>query len=194
MVTDTIHWSRTRAGMLAMMAFNIFTVAVIGYVIYEWRAERHAAERIAQQYEVQRLEWLASTLYQATEIEVMPGSDMETTRVVERPVFDGDRVVEAFSGQWVVRLRHVATDALLCTMPATGPGSANYTPAAPRMLYMTWQAYTGDDGSCWARIRPGEEYDLTVERLAETNIGGKHLVRRLPPVSSAPFAVPGRTP
>ena len=180
-----IKWTKTARGMCAMAIFNIVSVALLGAYLWEQRAGRIEAETALA-------EWASATLYAPTELTVHIGPTMNETRIVESPLFDGPRILADFPGRWITRLRHVATDALLCTMPQTGPRDAPYTHDVPRIFDTDWAEYTGDDGSCFGQMRPGEEYDLATVREAVTVIDGERYQRFLEPVQSKPFVAPAR--
>lgn len=186
MVTGSfIEWTRTGRGMLAMALVNLVSLAALFAVIYEWRQDRLDDEAALT-------EWRSAVLYAPTELVVHIGPTMARTRIVEAPLFDGPRILADFPGRWITRLRHVATDALLCTMPQTGPRDAPYTHDVPRIFDTDWAEYTGDDGSCFGQMRPGEEYDLATVREAVTVIDGERYQRFLEPVQSKPFVAPAR--
>ena len=178
-----LGWTRTGRGMCAMALFNVITAISILALAIEWRNDRIEAEAAL-------VEWHAAALYAPTELTVYIGPTMASTRVVEGAPFNGPRVLDDFPGRWITRLRHVSTDALLCTMPQTGPRFASYTASSPLRLDATWADYTGDDGRCFARMQPGEKYDLTTVREAFTIINGERHQRFLEPVQSKPFTFP----
>jgi hypothetical protein len=182
-----VEWSKTLAGMWTMVAINIVSLVAVGYFIHEARSSRLDVEaKVAA--------WQSAEIYAPTLITVTPGPTMDTTMILESPSFDGGRILEDFPGEWIVRLRYVATDTLLCTMPQTGPQAAPYTTDSARDLEMSWRQYTNDDGSCFARMRPGQEYDLTTVREAYREINGVRVSRFLAPVRSLPFIFPGGAP
>lgn len=179
-----IEWTRTGLGMCAMVLINLLSVAALGAYLWEQRNDRiEAATALA--------EWTSATLYAPTELTVYIGPTMNSTRIVESPLFDGPRILEDFPGRWVTRLRHTSTDTLVCTMPQTGPRFGSYTARAPMRFDATWPEYTGDNGACFRRMQPGEQYDLTTVREAFTVIDGERHQRFLEPVQSKPFTFPG---
>jgi hypothetical protein len=184
MVTVEMKRFKTWRVMACMAIFNVLTVALIGAYFWEQRSDRLETEAAVA-------EWHATALYAPTELTVHIGPTMETTRIVEGPLFEGPRVLSDFPGRWITRLRHVATDALVCTMPQTGPREAGYTRQAPMHFAATWVDYTNDDGRCFAQMRAGEEYDLTTVREAFVIIDGERHQRFLDPVQSAPFTFVG---
>ena len=189
MTRRVVEWTKTPRGMFVMLSIII---ALWGLTIWGWldhRADRKVEQTRAEAIEADRRAWLTAELYAPTSIRVQIGPTPETTRVIETPDFAGPRIPADFIGRWIVRLRHIGRDVLLCTMPQTGPRDASYTADSARELYMTWAEYTQDDGSCFAQMQPGEQYDLTTIREALTVIEGQTMRRFLPPVRSAPFVM-----
>ncbi len=179
-----IEWTRTGRGMASMALLNIVSVIALGAYLWEQRSDRLEAD-------AELAAWMAAPLYAPTELTVHIGPTMESTRVVEGPLFDGPRILADFPGRWITRLRHVATDALICTMPQTGPRDAAYTTSVPIRFHSTWADYTGDNGACFSQMVPGEQYDLTTQRAAFIIIDGERHGRFLEPVQSRPFTFPG---
>jgi hypothetical protein len=170
--------------MCFMAMINIISLAAMGAYLYEQRSDRlENAAAVTT--------WMATPLYAPTELTVIIGPTMASTRIIEGPLFAGPRVLSDFPGRWVTRLRHVATDALVCTMPQTGPRDAAYTTAAPMRFSTTWADYTGGDGRCFAQMQPCQTYDLTTIREAFKIIDGQRYQRFLPAVRSKPFTFPG---
>ena len=179
-----LSWTRTVPGLIAMALINLISLGAFGYLAYEARqASLSEAASIA--------EWMAADLYAPTSIEVIIGQAMETTRVIETPVLDGPRVRTAFDGQFIVKLIDIDAGALVCTMPAKGWKSNPYVTDGPRSLNMTWAAYTGDDGRCFAEMKPGVTYATRTFRQATKIIDGHAVRRLLDPVQSAPFVFGG---
>jgi hypothetical protein len=185
-----VEWTKTPIGLMVMLSIIFVMWGATGWAWLDYRATRQQEQSRVERIEAERREWLAMEIYAPTALKVRIGATPQTTLVVESPDFEGPRVLADFPGQWVVRLRHVATDALLCTMPATGPRYAPYRTDSAQVLDMTWAQYTGDDGSCFARMEPGETYDLTTIREATRVIGGQAIRRFLEPVRSEPFVGP----
>lgn len=183
-VVRLIEWTRTGRGMAAMALLNIASVIALGAYLWEQRSDRLEAE-------AELAAWMEAPLYAPTKVTVHIGPTMETTRVVEEPLLDGPRILADFPGMWTVRLRRIDRDTMICTMPQTGPRPAPYTTTAPLRYNPTWAEYTGDDGTCFAQMQPGEEYDITTVRAAFTTIDGERHGRFLDPVQSAPFTFPG---
>lgn len=179
-----LSWTRTVPGLIAMALINLISLGAFGYLAYEARQARISeAASIA--------EWMAADLYAPTSIEVIIGQAMETTRVIETPVLDGPRVRAAFDGQFIVKLIDIDAGALVCTMPAKGWKSNPYDPEGARSLDMTWAAYTGDDGRCFAEMGPGRTYAIRTFRQATKIIDGHAVRRLLDPVRSASFVFGG---
>lgn len=189
MTRKVVEWTKTPKGMMIMLGIVIvlWAVTILGWI--DHRSDRKAEQTRVEAVAAEKRAWLAAELYAPTSLEVQIGTTPAATRVIERPDFEGPRVLVDFPGRWIVRLRHVATDALLCAMPVTGPRDATYTTDSARKLDMTWTDYTQDDGSCFARMKAGEEYDLTTIREAVTTINGQKLRRFLAPVRSEPFVM-----
>lgn len=183
MVNGHLQRFKTWRVMCIMAAFNIVSVVALGAYFWEQRSDRLEAE-------AELAAWMTATLYAPTELTVHIGPTMESTRVVETALLNGPRVLEDFPGRWITRLRHVATDALICTMPQTGPRDAAYTTDVPLSFHSTWADYTGDNGACFQQMVPGEQYDLTTQRAAFIIIDGERHGRFLEPVQSKPFTFP----
>jgi hypothetical protein len=174
-------WLRSPRGTIALLIAGLTLWAPVAFGVMQERRE-HAEEQRAL------LEFLATPMMVPIRVTIIVGTDMATTEVIEEPLFRDDlsRVIAPFDGRWRVWLRHVDTDTQICTMPATQEGQHSYRPDSPRVLRMTWADYTGDDGRCWARMTPGEQYDIRVLRRA---VKGKW-VRDFEPVRSQPFVAP----
>jgi len=186
-----LSWTRTLRGMIAMALINLISLGAFGYLAYEARQARISRETAEAQTAADIAEWMATDLYASTAVEVFIGPTMETTRIVETPLFDGPRVLSSFRGEWLIKLVDVEAGVLLCTMPPAGPRSSSYVVGDARVIDMTWAAYTGGDGTCFAEMKPGRTYVLRTFRQATKIINEHAVYRAFDPVRSAPFVFPG---
>jgi hypothetical protein len=186
-----LSWTRTVPGLIAMALINLISLGAFGYLAYEARQARISEAAAEAETSASIAEWMATDLYAPTSVEVVIGPTMETTRIVETPLFDGPRVRAAFDGQFIVKLIDLDAGALVCTMPAKGWKSNPYDLEGPRSLDMTWAAYTGDDGRCFAEMKPGVTYATRTFRQATKIIDGHTVRRPLDPIRSTPFVFGG---
>ena len=186
-----LSWTRTVPGLIAMALINLISLGAFGYLAYEARQARISEAAAEAETSASIAEWMATDLYAPTEINVVIGSTMETTRVIEAPLLEGPRVRSRFNGEFVVKLVDLDANALVCTMPANGWQSHPYDPEGALKLDMTWAAYTGDDRRCFDEMKPGRAYAISTFRQATAITDDHPVLRLLDPVRSAPFVFGG---